>query len=490
MISKKNYLMNACQHGQGKQKFALRKLSIGVASVLLGTLFLVGEGNAYADSGTVASGEASQVAPTENKAANSNPTTVQDNSAPSNGPTTNNISNDNQTAPVTNNVTSRGRAAPPAPTQTINVNIAKVDPILVGANIMPLNDSQIATIIANIKAVNSGLTDSQIHVEADGSTTITVDGQVTSLTPFQTVGYEPTDMLPTVVPTVPGYHVLLEVEQDSTPHGHEIIRIVSNYVPGYRPDPNLDTSIVVNVYYEPDPQKINIKYVDDDEDGKQVGELVPVNGLTNHKVSLTYTIPDHYEYVSGKQDSYTFKAADNQDVIVHLKHRRSEVSDQQVRTETIHYVYSDGSKAQADYVETVTLTRTGSKDEVTGEITWGPWSTAIFPAVTSPVIDGYTPDQAQIESLPADGNSTDIEKTVTYTKNQVAVPKGTNSNQSSTATSTKSTSQTNGKLSQNKNSSATAQLPQTGAQNDRSLIALGTLALLTSFGLAGLKRKN
>ena len=327
---------------------------------------------------------------------------------------------------------------------------------------MPLNDSQIATIIANIKAVNSGLTDSQIHVEADGSTTITVDGQVTSLTPFQTVGYEPTDMLPTVVPTVPGY----------------------------RPDPNLDTSIVVNVYYEPDPQKINIKYVDDDEDGKQVGELVPVNGLTNHKVSLTYTIPDHYEYVSGKQDSYTFKAADNQDVIVHLKHRRSEVSDQQVRTETIHYVYSDGSKAQADHVETVTLTRTGSKDEVTGEITWGPWSTATFPAVTSPVIAEYTPDQAQIESLPADGNSTDIEKTVTYTKNQVAVPKGTNGNQGSTATSTKSTSQTNGKLSHNKNSSATAQLPQTGAQNDRSLIALGTLALLTSFGLAGLKRKN
>ena len=166
------------------------------------------------------------------------------------------------------------------------------------------------------------------------------------------------------------------------------------------------------------------------------------------------------------------------------------MSDQQVRTETIHYVYSDGSKAQADYVETVTLTRTGSKDEVTGEITWGPWSTSVFPAVTSPVIDGYTPDQAQIESLPADGNSTDIEKTVTYTKNQVAVPKGTNGNQGSTATSTKSTSQTNGKLSQNKNSSATAQLPQTGAQNDRSLIALGTLALLTSFGLAGLKRKN
>lgn len=97
MISKKNYLMNACQRGQRKQKFVLRKLSIGVASVLLGTLFLVGEDNAYADtdSSTVASGEASQVAPTENKAANSNPTTVQDNSAPSNGPTTNNISNDN-----------------------------------------------------------------------------------------------------------------------------------------------------------------------------------------------------------------------------------------------------------------------------------------------------------------------------------------------------------------------------------------------------------
>lgn len=57
MVSKNNHLLNDRQCKQQKPKFALRKLSIGVASVLLGTTFLMGEANVHADTVTDANQE-------------------------------------------------------------------------------------------------------------------------------------------------------------------------------------------------------------------------------------------------------------------------------------------------------------------------------------------------------------------------------------------------------------------------------------------------
>ena len=50
-------MLNDRQCKQQKPKFALRKLSIGVASVLLGTTFLMGEANVHADTVTDANQE-------------------------------------------------------------------------------------------------------------------------------------------------------------------------------------------------------------------------------------------------------------------------------------------------------------------------------------------------------------------------------------------------------------------------------------------------
>ena len=112
-------------------------------------------------------------------------------------------------------------------------------------------------------------------------------------------------------------------------------------------------------------------------------------------------------FTSGKTNEYTVK---------YTKQAPSIVTDSKEYTQTIHYVYNDGSKALDDHVQTVTLTRTGEKDAATGQITWHDWPTANFAVVVSPRLDGYTADKAQVDATNADGNK---DVTVTYIKNEV-----------------------------------------------------------------------
>ena len=101
----------------------------------------------------------------------------------------------------------------------------------------------------------------------------------------------------------------------------------------------------------------------------------------------------------------------------------TQTSESQTVNETIHYVYKNGDKAADDYQATpLNFTRTVTTDKVTGKKTYGSWSAdQSFPAVTSPAIKGYTPDQAQIDTITGiTADSADIEKTVTYVANKEA----------------------------------------------------------------------
>lgn len=99
VFSKNNHLLTDRQCTHQKPKFALRKLSIGVASVLLGTIFLMGEANVQADTVTDANQEnpviATTTADTQNKSTSksnidqakqliNNQTTVVENEKPAN----------------------------------------------------------------------------------------------------------------------------------------------------------------------------------------------------------------------------------------------------------------------------------------------------------------------------------------------------------------------------------------------------------------------
>lgn len=170
------------------------------------------------------------------------------------------------------------------------------------------------------------------------------------------------------------------------------------------------------------------------------------------------------------------------------------ITDNRKVTQTIHYRYADGTIARPDVVKTVTLTRTGTQNTETGEVTWGAWSTGEFPAVTSPVIDDYTADKLVVAASPATG---DQEVTVTYTKNKETKP----NNPSTPTTPTfpdnsgKTRDQTsqgnplaNKSIQQKGSNQQDHQLPQTG-NHDENIGILG-LAVAGFAGMLGIVAKK
>ncbi|WP_261622787.1 mucin-binding protein, partial [Limosilactobacillus fermentum] len=161
---------------------------------------------------------------------------------------------------------------------------------------------------------------------------------------------------------------------------------------------------------------------------KSYGDWVAANGTSFAAVTSPaikgYT-PDQAEIgsqtVSGDSSDFDF-------TVVYAKNAPTITTESKTINETIHYVYKDGSKAAADHVaKPVEFTRQVSTDAVTGDKTYGPWSPAqSFAAVTSPELKGYTADKAQIDKQTVNGDSKDLEFTVTYTKTPVAGGTGLN----------------------------------------------------------------
>ena len=135
---------------------------------------------------------------------------------------------------------------------------------------------------------------------------------------------------------------------------------------------------------------------------KVISNDAPNSDLTNVAVQTVYT-----------------NSSDLNFTVVYAKNAPTITTESKTINETIHYVYKDGSKAADDYVaKPVEFTRQVSTDAVTGEKTYGNWSAdQSFDAVTSPELKGYTADKAQIDKQTVNGDSKDLEFTVTYTKN-------------------------------------------------------------------------
>ena len=120
--------------------------------------------------------------------------------------------------------------------------------------------------------------------------------------------------------------------------------------------------------------------------------------------------------------------AKDQTFEVHFKHGTTHTSatdekaDQKTVTETIHYVYENNQTAQPDYTAAVTFKRGYTTDNVTGKVvSYDPWTidgkqadSKTFAAVTSPAVEGYTPNHQQINEFTVTPDSKDIVKTVVY----------------------------------------------------------------------------
>lgn len=208
----------------------------------------------------------------------------------------------------------------------------------------------------------------------------------------------------------------------------------------------------ITVKYNAKTQSVTIKYVDDDNGGKDASVLdstvqnQTVKGVTDQTVDITYPdLSSKWTVVSGEQPTYKLTADGNQEITVHLKHitgvsldpdhlpdgtknpekdNKPAIADNfkhtVTRTVTVDYPASyTGTKS--DLNQTVTLTRTATYDKVTGIVTWGAWSTGKFTAETPDTVAGYTPSLSSIAEMPVTHDTQNQTVHITYSANNQSV---------------------------------------------------------------------
>ena len=222
------------------------------------------------------------------------------------------------------------------------------------------------------------------------------------------------------------------------PASQQFKSVPSPVIEGYTPDQATISPINMNansdnidmtVTYKANTQKLNVKFIDDTT-GKTL-ETVNKSGLSdmsvnyNTKNDISKYEGQHYVLVSDdtKGQNLVFDHDDNTDQSyeVHFKHGTHTINGSVTKNEVVHYVYAGdqarSGKAHDDYnAEALTFTRDGYHDDVDNTDHWNAWTPASqqFKAVTSPVIQGYTPDQATISAVDVNANSDNVDRTVTY----------------------------------------------------------------------------
>ena len=159
----------------------------------------------------------------------------------------------------------------------------------------------------------------------------------------------------------------------------------------------------LKITYKADSQTVKVVYVDDDNNGSQIGNTQTVSGVTDETVSTNISNPDStkYEIVDADKlpETVTLKPDDETVIKVHVKHKLADTSRTLKTTRKIVYVNEQGKQMADPVDQTLIFTQTGKKDLVTGEITWNPDYTQslTWKSVTSPQIAGYTPDLTKVD---------------------------------------------------------------------------------------------
>ncbi|MDF4188234.1 BspA family leucine-rich repeat surface protein [Ligilactobacillus salivarius] len=248
---------------------------------------------------------------------------------------------------------------------------------------------------------------------------------------------------------------------------------------------------VVEITYAPNGQSINITYVDDDKGGATVKSYI-LAGKTDKTVKTGIEIPDGYEVKGDVPADYTFKAKDNADVTVHLKHKLDKGTETKTVSRIVKITLPDGQTKTIKQEQT--LKRSKTTDLVTGDVVYGKWSKGEFDEVVVPEIDGYKPSQAKVESKVVDGASSDQVVKVTYEKiKSEAKPTAEVKNEAKVQVAPTAEAKTSAKLQAKAQPKfVTTELPQTGEKQSKGttigaiLVGLGSLLGLGALG----KRKE
>ena len=221
------------------------------------------------------------------------------------------------------------------------------------------------------------------------------------------------------------------------PSSHDFAAVISPTISGYTPDTQVMTDLHVTptsdnidrtVSYTADKQNLDVKFIDDTDDGKSI-KNVALTGLSdsdadyNTQTDIANFTNKGYLLVSDQTDGreLTFDADDNvnQYYEVHLKHNLTPISQDMTKHETIHYVYQNGQKANDDVTNAIQFNRTGLHDHVLDQDNWNDWTSEndMFNAIKSPLINGYTPNTMTINTIKMTPKMDDQVITVTYAPN-------------------------------------------------------------------------
>ncbi|MCC4422262.1 BspA family leucine-rich repeat surface protein [Limosilactobacillus reuteri] len=195
----------------------------------------------------------------------------------------------------------------------------------------------------------------------------------------------------------------------------------------------------VNITYTANEQTGKISY--QDADGKEIG-TTPLSGKTGETITVTPEAPAGWEIVPGQEIPKTVTAtADGiPTVVIKIKHGTTKVDHNkpvpdgektvtgsvidgahesdlnQTITRTIVVTNPDGTK------QTITqegkIYRDATYDDVTGEVTYGEWSTAKWDAYTPENIPGYTVSESVVPEIEVKNGQQDKTVNITYTANE------------------------------------------------------------------------
>ena len=213
------------------------------------------------------------------------------------------------------------------------------------------------------------------------------------------------------------------------------------------------TNLGENTYitYSANAQKAGIKYIDDDtketlstdtDNGKgKFGQPItfrtdPANTIKDYEdqgyklVTNNFKTTDTYQadnnknqfevhFIHGTTDVTPDKPKTPSDIIPGTtKHYPSGVDKDDLNktvTRTINVISPDGKTTTIK--QPVTLQRSATVDDVTGQITYKAWNTGKWEEYDTPQISGYTPSQAKVSATTVDGNTQDQTVNITYSAN-------------------------------------------------------------------------
>ena len=433
VVSKNNWQYQQQRQAQRVPHYGLRKLSVGVASVLLSTTLYMGV-SAHADT-VVTPGETTTPATTT-------VTTPSPSADKATSETAGSGANATSTDPTSEMPTSQATPSSAGTTSEKPVDsvagakgVSETADSKVGGG-TPVNDGQAANPQSTVNrlANTTGTTTTTVASDATRKTTLNttvtwtihyVDETGNHLQPDSVVShdyartdigdqmgnwsYVPNSVKVTGTPNA-GSHIDNPDFKFDQIDGKTTFDYASWYaaaasIDGYTPDyssvviidqlpknpEGLHATTIIDsgkheytFVYTQRPKTVTINYVNDD-DNENVVKTDSVNGKPNTEVTITPNLPSGYMLTPGKDvpSKYTVTDGDNQALTIHVQKQFVDVSDtdpqaKQTRTITLHYVYDggskDGQKAFDDAVLDVYYHRTATFDRSTNQTTYGDWT--------------------------------------------------------------------------------------------------------------------